>query len=136
MPNRKDKKSAHKVGFPPIPERAPKSVQSRIFCTFCAESALLGVLSGIRKKPTFCADFLFFCDLGSVARTGIHKRRPQNTGWPQFSSVRLQFSMGLLEHFKRLLPTASPGQGFLGNEIQGPFRGRQKTLRIFSGYFF
>ena len=48
------------MGFPPIPERAPKSVQSRTFCAksvqkvrFCT---LLGALSGIGGNPAFCAD--------------------------------------------------------------------------------
>ena len=52
--------SAQKVGFPPIPERAPKSVQNRTFCAKSVQKVryctLLGALSGIGGNPTFCAD--------------------------------------------------------------------------------
>ena len=51
---------AEKVGFPPIPERAPKSVQNRTFCTPFAQKVrsciLSGALSGIGGNPTFSAD--------------------------------------------------------------------------------
>ena len=49
--------------FPPIPERAPRSVQNARFCAksvqkvrFCT---LLGTLSGIGGNPTYCTDDFF-----------------------------------------------------------------------------
>ena len=48
--------SSRKVGFPPIPERAPKSAQNRTFYTFCANSAVLCTFRRSfwnRRKPHF-----------------------------------------------------------------------------------
>ena len=64
-----------KSGVPPIPERAPESVQNRTFCTLFVQKVqfctLSGALSGIGGNPTFCAGELLG-DFGSVARTEVH----------------------------------------------------------------
>ena len=64
-----------KSGFPPIPERAPKSAQSRTFCAKSVQQVrlctLLGALSGTGGNPTFCADLVFFA-ISALWRTAIH----------------------------------------------------------------
>ena len=68
------------MGFPPIPERAPKSAQNRTFFTLFVQKVrfctLLGALSGVGGNPTFCADELFG-DFDSVARTEIPNAMPK-----------------------------------------------------------
>ena len=63
--------SAQKVRLPPVPERAPKSVQNCTFCTLFAQESLFLTL--------FCADS-FFGDFGSVARIAIHNFMQENFG--------------------------------------------------------
>ena len=76
-PNSKNITMHKKVGSPPIPERATKSVQSRTLCTSLAQKvrfcALLGVPSGVCRNLTFLRRLMFFFFyLGSVARTESH----------------------------------------------------------------
>ena len=55
-PNGKNINLHKKVGFPPIPERAPKSAQTALFvqkvCKKCSFAHFFGALSGIGGNPT------------------------------------------------------------------------------------
>ena len=55
------------MGFPPIPERVPKSVENRTFCALFTQkvrfSTLFGTLSGISgNHPKFCRISNLFCN--------------------------------------------------------------------------
>ena len=60
-PKRQKHSSAQKVGFPPIPESAPKSAENRTFCVKnahllrkkCGFPHFFGTLSEISGNPTF-----------------------------------------------------------------------------------